>query len=199
VVVEAIGRLLDPFCIALYWGTGVPILDYLMGTFLLALACVVIGEFTMSVLFRMNRPYLADQQGEMVRMHNLSLEALKNKDKAGYTACNMQANESHGKVFFNMVTLSAAALWPAFFALAWMQYRFQGVTLEVAGLGLDLAYSGSFILMYILARILFKYLKPHLPYFRAFARMIRMDADQAGRMRSLGEVFSTQELERKQR
>jgi|Deesub1362A_J573_1020465.scaffolds.fasta_scaffold00062_67 hypothetical protein len=180
---------IDSLCMTLYGLVGVPVLDYLAGTFLLAMASVVVGEGSLLVAYGINRRHLVGLQREMTRMHNLSLDALRVKDKGAYKTFNREANEAHGKVFFNLVALSAASLWPAFFALAWMQTRFQGVGLSVPFVGLEVGYPAVFILNYILSKILFKQLRPHLPLFRRHQAMLKEDARSVGALKSLDEVF----------
>lgn len=179
---------LDPVLIAFYRMTGIPIVDYLLGTFLLALATVVLGEFTLSWVLRLNRPHLEKLEGEITRSHDLSIQALREKDKTGFRLMNREANDAFGRYFFTMVAYSAGVLWPAPFALAWMQIRFTGVAFEfVHPLSRVLPpanYVTTFILVYILARILFKNLRRHLPYFRGVQKMLDEQAAAASRSRS---------------
>lgn len=174
---ETIGQTLDPFCIVLYQWTGVwtgvpPILDSFLGTLLLALLCVVIGEFTSSIAYLTNRKYLKGIQREMIQMHDLSMEAIGKKDKASYKAFNKQATEAYGKLFFNTTIFSAVFLWPAFFALGWIQYRFFEVELplplSLPIFGKSVGYTFVFILCYILNRILFQNIRERFPTFGMF-------------------------------
>ena len=114
----------DPYLLALYRLTGVVSLDGLIGTFLVALLVVVIGEFTISIVFRINRKHLDRLNENLKKYSELSQEALRLGDEVSYKALNKQANDAYGHVFFNKFGLSAAALWPAFFALDWMQPHF---------------------------------------------------------------------------
>ena len=45
-------QILDPVLIILYRLTGYPLVDYYLGTFLLALLTVLVGEFTISIVFQ---------------------------------------------------------------------------------------------------------------------------------------------------
>ena len=94
---------------------------------------------------------------------------------------NKAATDVWGKQFFTMVAHSAGILWPIPFCLGWMDLRFADVDFLVAlpislifehGVG----YSFIFIPTYILCRILFKYMRPYLPYFRSVQKML----DEAG-------------------
>jgi hypothetical protein len=143
-----------------------PMIGFLMGTFVLALWCALIGEFTLAALWVMNRSHLGSLRRETVTMHNLSLRAILSKDKESYTACNTQANEAFGRYFFAQIGLGAAALWPLFFALAWMQTRFAEVAFPLPYplnvLTPAVGYVFILFLCYVLARILLRNLRPHL-------------------------------------
>lgn len=163
----------DPYLLALYRISGVPSLDGLLGTFLVALLVVVIGEFTISIVFRINRRHLDRLNEELKKYSDLSQEALRIGDEASYKALNKQANDAYGHVFFNKFGLSAAALWPAFFALDWMQPHFAETGVAVPGFSSGVNYVVVFLLCYILARIVFGRLKRHLPYFKGQYRMLQ--------------------------
>lgn len=168
---------LDRFLILFYRITGHPVVDFLLGTFLVALLTVVIGEFTISVVYRVNRRHLASLNARMEEKKNRSLAALKAGDKETYQAENKQANDAFSRVFFNAIALSAASLWPVFFALAWMQLRFMGIRFPIPFTGLAANYVVVFLVCYILARILFSTLRPRLPYFKNVQKMLD---EQAG-------------------
>jgi hypothetical protein len=72
---------------------------------------------------------------------------------------------------------SAGIFWPLPFALGWMQTRFQDVQFDLAFplsfiLGNTVGYTFVFIPLYILSRIVFKYLRPKLPYFRGIQKIL---------------------------
>jgi hypothetical protein len=147
-----------------------PMIGFLIGTFVLALWCALIGEFTLAALWLINRSHLGSLRRETVAMHNLSLRAILSKDKESYTACNKQANEAFGRYFFAQIGLGAAALWPLFFALAWMQTRFAEVTFPLPYplniLTPAAGYVFIFFLSYLLARIFLRNLRRHLLILR---------------------------------
>ena len=165
-------RYFDEVFNLFYSLTGHEGLDYLLGTFVLALVAVVVGEFTISLVFRFNRKHLDDLNHRMSAMSLLSKDALNAGDITSYHACNKQANDAYGRVFFNMFGLSAASLWPACFALAWMQERFIDVPLPIPFTGLEANYVVVFLVCYIGARIFFGRVKRHLPYFKGMHRML---------------------------
>lgn len=175
----AFWHILDQVLIVFYRITGSPTFDFLLGTFLVALLTVVIGEFTISIAYLVNRKHLQKLNARMVEMNNASVAALKSREKAEYKAKNKEANDAFGRVFFNAIALSAACLWPVFFALAWMQLRFVDVRLPVTFTGLEANYVVVFLVAYILARILFGTLRPRLPYFRKVQQLLDEQAKTA--------------------
>ena len=88
---------------------------------------MIIGELTISLAFLAVKKRIDKFSEEALRYQDLSLEALKRGDKAAYRAANRLANDAFGHSFFMQIALSAAFLWPVFFALAWMNYRFAGL------------------------------------------------------------------------
>ena len=159
-------QVLDPVLIILYRLTGYPLADYYLGTFLLALLTVLVGEITISLVFRINKAHLDKLNARVEKMKHLSSEALALGDQEGYKACNKEGNDAFGQVFFNKFGLSAASLWPIFFALAWMQERFAEIGLPLPWIGWEINYFFFFLLCYILARIFFGRIKRKLPYFK---------------------------------
>jgi hypothetical protein len=157
---------LDPFLFFFYRLTGEPLQDYFLGTFVLALLTVVIGEFTISVVFRVNRAHLDKLDKRLSDLNDLSRKALEVGDEKSYKACNKEANEAFGQTFFNKFGLSAASLWPCFFALAWMQPHFSAVDIPLPFIGLEVGYFTTYLLAYIAARIFFGKIRHRLPYFR---------------------------------
>jgi hypothetical protein len=150
---------LDPCLIRFYRITGNAWGDFLLGTLVLACITILIGEASVFLASRFTRKRLDRDAAEAAKYQDLSMEALKAGDKAAFTAANKLANDAFGKSFFQQATLSAAFIWPVFFALAWMQYRFLNVEFPLPFSGLSLGYIGIFILLYIPAVILCKRLK----------------------------------------
>lgn len=154
---------LDPFFILFYRMTDIPLADYFIGTFTLALLSVIVGEGTVLILKKANGSHMEGLDRTLSEKHELSMQASRNGNKSLYRQLNNEANEAFGKVFFNMFTFSAASLWFVFFALAWMQSRFNEVELpmpfQMPVLGGSVGYFLIFLLFYILSRILIKNLK----------------------------------------
>jgi hypothetical protein len=166
-------EMLDPFLIPLYRLTGYPLADYFLGTFFLAFLTVLVGEVTISLVFQVNRKHLEVLNERVERMNHLSGRALERGDEKSYRAVNKEGNEAFGRLFFNKFGLSAATLWPIFFALAWMQDRFAAISLPLPFLGWGVNYLALFILCYIIARILFNRLRPRLPYFKGIHQTLQ--------------------------
>jgi hypothetical protein len=175
-------RLIDPVLISFFRLTDSAMLGFLAGTFGLCMLCAVLGEFTISAAIRLNRSHLQALKHELSQKEDLSMQAYGAGDQVSYKALNKAANDAWGRYFFTMAAYSAGMLWPIPFALGWMQTRFQGVEFELAFplnlvFGDFVGYPFVFFPMYILARIVFKYLRPWLPYFRGVQAML--DRDQA--------------------
>ncbi len=163
---------IDSVLMYLYRISGNPLLDYYLGTFLLAFIAVVVGEGTISVVFLINKAHLDRLNSKVQKMNRLSMEALSLGDKESYKACNKEGNDALGHLFFNKFGLAAASLWPIFLALGWMQGHFAEIDLPLPWTGWKINYVFFFLLCYIPARMLFGRLKPRLPYFRGIQKML---------------------------
>lgn len=118
---------LDPYLIWLYRITGYAFVDFLVGTFVLGMVATVIGEFTIFLVYLLNRTYIRETTDEVLRYHDLAAKAASAGEGKVCRMCNDLANDAFGKSFFIQVALGSASLWPAFFAMAWMEGRFRGV------------------------------------------------------------------------
>jgi hypothetical protein len=168
---------LDPLFIFFFRLTGVAFPDFLIGVFVLAMACVMIGEATLSLALRFNRDHIDGLRKEILKRDSQSAQAYHTADRMGYKALNKAANDAWGKHFFTMAAYSAGMLWPAPFAMAWMNIRFQGVFFDLCKplswiFGETIQYPFVFVIIYILCRILFKYCRPWLPYFKQVQQML---------------------------
>lgn len=161
----------DSFLIIFYRLTGYALLDYIIGTFVLGFFCVVLGEICVSLALKFNRRYNDEMSAEMDAKEKMAIQAYEAGNKEGYKALNKAATDAWGKRFFTMVAYSAGILWPIPFALGWMQLRFEAVGFPLAFplsliFGKTVGYTFTFIPLYIFCRIVFKYLRPWLPYFK---------------------------------
>ena len=159
-------KTFDPYLLSLYGLTGVKGLDGLIGTFLISMLASVIGEFTISIVFRINRKHLDSLNTRLKKYGDLSQQAATCGDEISYRALNKEANEAYGQVFFNRFGLSAASLWPAFFALDWIQLHFRQTGINVPFYDSGVNYFLVFLFCYMAARILFGRIKRYLPYFK---------------------------------
>lgn len=188
---------IDQFLIFFFRLSPEPILGYLIGIAVLCLICAIIGSLTVLVITRINSGHLIAQNREMVRMQNLSVKALLARDKPAYTLINREANDAFGKYFFAQITVSVSYLWPAPFALAWLQQRFEGVDFllpfHIPGTPGTVGYAFSFIPMYILVSILFGKLKKHLRLFDGMDRHLETIQKDAATMVTLADVLPTPE------
>jgi hypothetical protein len=157
---------LDPYLIWFYRLTGHAVLNFLVGTFVLAWLALLVGECTSYLAALLVKPHVERVTGEAKKYQDLSIEALKAGDRPAYEAANKLANEAFGKSFFMQLTLSATFFWPVFYVLGWMQYRFLELEFPLPFIGVSLGYIGAFIPIYILAYLLFKQIKSRLPLCR---------------------------------
>ena len=157
--------LIDPVMYAPFRVVGHTTLGgFFAGTAVWALVCVFIGEMTVSLGKFLVRGPLKERQEAMKRYHDLSIEALKHKDKEAHLAADKLAKEAFGKSFFLGVGLGIGSIWPCFFVLGWMQFRF-GYQMEVPlgfwlpVLGTSIGYIGVFVICYVSLRIAFAVIK----------------------------------------
>ncbi len=144
----------DPYLIAPYRWLNGPVGGWWLGTAVLCLWCTLLGEATLALVKRLNRVHLQRQLSQMSEGQSKSWEALQAGDKLAYKGFNNQANESFGKSFFMQVAMGSASLWPAFLALAWLQWRFGMVSVPFPGVSQGINYAAGFIPMYVIMRVL---------------------------------------------
>jgi hypothetical protein len=150
-------------------------LEYIASLFWTASVSVILGEVTISLGYRINRGYLRSLNREVQEYQNLSEEASALADPATYRAVNREGNEAFGRLFFHKIALSAASLWPIFFALQWLQDRYASQEILIPGTSWEANYVAAFLVFYILAKVLFGKLKTRIPYFRSIHRMLEED------------------------
>lgn len=142
-------QLVDRCLIWWYRLTGVAVLDFIIGTVFLSGLCLILGKLTAMFVLRFLQPRLAQYGAEAAKYQELATTALKVGDKDAYQAANKLANDAFGHTFFQQVALSAAYLWPIFFALAWMQYRFLELAVPIPGTPWSLGFIGVFLLLFL--------------------------------------------------
>lgn len=159
---EAINFFLDPILILPYRWLGDPVGAWWLGTVVLALACVALGELTMALGRRLNRASLQEMDQQSKQMHEGSMQALRQGDKTSYKAMNKLANEAFGRGFFLKAALGASSLWPAFLAAGWLEARFQGLVIALPGLEVGVGWPPAFVSLYILSRLAWGRIKRRL-------------------------------------
>jgi len=169
-------HVLDPWLAPMFALTASAPANGALGTVLLALLAVFVGEGTLRVVARVNRSHLARLEADLRKYHELSREAASRGDAASYKALNRQANSAFGHVFFNKFGLSAAALWPCFFALDWLQFRFSPRGVPVPGWPEGVNYVLVFLVAYLLARLVTGRLRRFAPRLIARLRAARLSA-----------------------
>lgn len=181
---------LDPYLIWFYRITGHARLDFLLGTFTLALMAVIIGELNIALAYLAARRRIERVTDEAVKYQNLSLAALTAGDKVAYRAANRLANDAFGHSFFMQIALSAAFLWPAGFFLAWMSYRFWDLEFPLPFIPYALGYIGVFLILFVAAYFAFKPVKYRIPYFRRIKAILNASSLNARKLNSFGGLLS---------
>lgn len=171
---------LDPYLIWFYRLPGNAYAGFFLGTLVLVLICLIIGEVTFWLATRLMGKHLDRVAGEALKYQDLSIQAAKAGDKFSFKAANKLANDAFGKSFFSLCAVSMAKLWPVPFALAWMQYRFLELGFPIPGTGWSLGYIGAFIIIYIMAYFLIKQVRHLTPFFRQTRDIPSADSDHAG-------------------
>ena len=152
---QGILNFIDPVLIYPYRLFDNPMAGWWVGTFCLAAWAVVIGEVTMAVAGRVNRTAVSTNLDDTMYYHEQSMKAKQAGDENAYKGINKLANEAYGKSFFLLIAMGMAALWPAFFAVAWLEKRFGSIVFAMpdwAG-GVELSFTAPFILIYIFLRV----------------------------------------------
>jgi hypothetical protein len=189
-------KVMDPFLIWFYRLTHHSWLNFFLGTFILALMAVIVGELTISLVFLAARKRIEKSTGEAVRFQNMSIDALGARDKQAYTAANKLANDAFGHTFFQQIAMSAAFLWPIPFVLAWMQYRFLKVDFLIPGIGYSVNYVAVFLPIYVAAYFLFKPIKYRIPFFRRIKVILDNYKNLTAELKTLADLHPSENLKK---
>ena len=158
---QEILHLIAPVLIFPYRICENPLAGWWLGTFCLATWALVLGEITLAIAERINRTAVAGNLDDSLYYHEQSMKAKQAGDEVSYKGINKLANEAYGKSFFLLMAMGMGALWPAFFAAAWLNQRFGDLTFSLpdwAG-GFDLSFIAPFIFIYISLRIIWARMK----------------------------------------
>ncbi len=159
-------RLCDAGLIFFFRLSADPPIGFYLGSTVLALLAVVAGDISQALAHRANRSHFQEQTTDMVRLHNLSIKALRQGNKEGYKAANRLANDTFGKAFFTRAALFTVSIWPVPFALGWLAGRFQGVDIPLPLVDHVMSYNTVFLPLYILVRIAYSLVKPGIGVMR---------------------------------
>ncbi len=167
----------DPWFIAPFRWLSSPVFGYLLGTAFLGLQCVICGDLSATAVTYSNRKYLRKFQKEMDRHRDLSEQALRMGDKESYKAVNRQALDAFGYSFSLGAAIFCVSIWPMPFVLAWMHLRFADAPLDlpvhIPFVGSSLNYFSSFLLLYIVIRILYSMVMTRFSWYRGMkARLL---------------------------
>ena len=141
----------DPFFIWAFRLLPAGALAFVVGCTVLALLAVVLGNVSSVVVQGLNRGWYRRQYEEMIRMHNISVDAVAHGSKDAYLAANKEAMEAFGKYFFSQAGVFTVSLWPVPVVLAWMDLRFREAPLEI--FGWNIPYFVVFLVTYIGVRL----------------------------------------------
>ena len=156
---DTFAQLIDQLLIKFYRFTGNAGVDFVLGTFILVCLCMLIGEITLAVVFKLSRRHIEKHVQEATDYQDLSVSALKAGNKEAYRAADKLAKEAFGQTFFQQMALSAAFLWPVCFALGWMQQRFLDMEFPIPGTGWSMGFIGPFVIIYVATYFLIKWVK----------------------------------------
>jgi len=159
-------KTIDPVLIAPFRLFDDPLVGWWAGTLVLAFWAVLLGEFTVAVVYRVNRRPVAEQWKQTAYYHEQSLKAKQAGDESAYAGINKLANEAYGKSFFLFIAMGMASIWPAFFAAAWLNLRFGEISLFLPRWlgGAELSFLAPFVLLYLAVRVLFARVKRFIPF-----------------------------------
>ncbi len=184
---------LDRFLIPFYRLVDDPVLAYFLGTFLLAVICVLIGELLVGLAIYMNRDHLRRLTDELIKWNNLAVEAAEKGHSDAYHTFNKEANDVYGKLFFLSIAHSAACLVPIPFVLAWMEMRFGTVEFplpfNLPVVGDSVNYIFTFVVLYLPAWWLFKKVKRYLPIYRDIEALLEDSTRAVKEMKSLADLL----------
>ena len=152
---------IDPILIGPYRWFANPMLGWWVGTLIVSVWAVLLGEISVALAMWANRRQIDQNSRQTLYYHEQSMAAKKAGDDQAYKGINKLANEAFGKSFFLLIATGMASLWPAFFAAAWLHRRFNELTFSLPGwlAGVEFSFLAPFILLYILSRMLVGRLK----------------------------------------
>jgi hypothetical protein len=176
---------IDPVIIAPYRWFEEPMTGFWIGTLILSAWCLLFGELTLLIGYALTHRHVREANDEMVKHHNLSMDALEAGDKEAYRVTNQLANEAFGHAFFRSLAVGMASLWPLFMAAHWLSLRFPDARFSLAGL-LDVNFLGPLLVCYLVVRIAYGRVRHRIPLLRNTARLAKK-MEPAEKLRLPGE------------
>lgn len=154
-------QAVDNFLIAPFRVLPNPEAGFYFGIIVLALGSALLGWASKSLVAYAHRVRRKREDGEAIRRSELSFQALKMNNKDAYLAQNHLAQEHYGNSLALSAGRGAALLWPGMICLAWLSWRFEGVSMpwlwDSAGL------ASAFLPPYIIALWALSRLSPKTP------------------------------------
>jgi hypothetical protein len=132
-----------------------PVKAFWLGSAVIAAVCVLVGQATSWVAWRLNGKHLGEHIQEARGYGKTSLRMLAAGQESHYPGVNRLANEAFGRAFFLSMAMNAAALWPVFLAAGWIAARFDGVRVPLGSSGFSLNPVAPLAVTYIGMRIAF--------------------------------------------
>ena len=113
---------LDAFLIAPFRWPASAEAGLWLGSALLAFYSLVLGELISALVYLWHRRRLEAMQAEVLRYHNLSVDAIHAGDKQAYLAINKMAHDEFGKSFFAQAGPGTAAMHHCCRFSSWSRY-----------------------------------------------------------------------------
>jgi len=120
---------IDSLLLAPYRLLETPAAAFYFGTLFLAAASAALGLGCKALVARSQRTKREHADSETARRTELSAQAAQAGNKAAYMAQNNLAQEAYGDSMALAAGRGAALLWPGMLTLAWLYWRFEGVTI----------------------------------------------------------------------
>lgn len=126
-----------------------PVAAFYFGILLLAVASALLGLGGKAVVNRAQRARRQRVDAETERRQDLSAQAARAGNREAYLAQNRMAGEAYGDSMALAAGRGAALLGPGMLVLAWLTWRFEGVS--APGLWEGASAAAVFLPLYVLA------------------------------------------------
>jgi hypothetical protein len=126
-------EIVDAVLIAPYRVLAQPVAAFYLGTCILAVGTALAGMGCKALVARSQRTRRERVDGDTARHVDLSAKAAQAGDRSAYVAQNDLAQRAYNDSMALAAGRGAALLWPGMLTLAWMYWRFEGVSLPLVG------------------------------------------------------------------